>query len=68
MLCTYNRRPSLHLCQATPLTHFWTHSKSILILAGAVFYYGSDLARQGGGPASLFDAYDLLRNFVGQGP
>jgi len=39
----------------------------ILILAGAVFYYGSDSAHQTGGPASLFDAYDLIREFVNQG-
>ncbi|KAK2462884.1 hypothetical protein APHAL10511_005082 [Amanita phalloides] len=40
----------------------------ILILAGAVFYYGSESARQTGGPASLFDAYDLIRKFIGKGP
>lgn len=39
----------------------------ILILAGAVFYYGSGSARQSGGPATLFDAYDLLHSFVGKG-
>ncbi|KAM6498889.1 Natural resistance-associated macrophage domain containing protein [Amanita muscaria] len=39
----------------------------ILILAGAVFYYGSDIARQTGGPASLFDAYALIGKFVGKG-
>ncbi len=37
----------------------------ILILAGAVFYYGA--GANSGGPASLFDAYDLLRDIVGQG-
>ncbi|KAF8640377.1 hypothetical protein AX17_000047 [Amanita inopinata Kibby_2008] len=39
----------------------------ILILASAVFYYGSASARQSGGPAGLFDAYDLIRDLVGQG-
>ncbi|GJE97814.1 Nramp-domain-containing protein [Phanerochaete sordida] len=37
----------------------------ILILASAVFYYGA--GRGSGGPASLFDAYDLLKQIVGQG-
>ncbi|EKM61769.1 uncharacterized protein PHACADRAFT_157006 [Phanerochaete carnosa HHB-10118-sp] len=37
----------------------------ILILAGAVFYYGA--GKSSGGPASLFDAYDLLKRIVGQG-
>ena len=36
----------------------------ILILASAVFFYGSGSGS--GGPASLFDAYDLLRDLVGQ--
>ncbi|KAK7685361.1 hypothetical protein QCA50_011726 [Cerrena zonata] len=36
----------------------------ILILASAVFFYGSGAGS--GGPASLFDAYDLLRDLVGQ--
>ncbi|KAI0783150.1 natural resistance-associated macrophage protein [Abortiporus biennis] len=35
----------------------------ILILASAVFYYG---ASAGNGPASLFDAHDLLRDVVGK--
>ncbi|KAF8736853.1 hypothetical protein AX14_013786 [Amanita brunnescens Koide BX004] len=39
----------------------------ILILASAVFYYGSSSAQQSGGPASLFDAYDLIYSFVGKG-
>ena len=39
--------------------------RRILILASAVFHYG---AGQGtGGPASLFDAYALLKQIVGQG-
>jgi hypothetical protein len=38
----------------------------ILILAGAVFYYGSGV-NGSGGPASLFDAYDLVKLHVGQG-
>jgi metal iron transporter len=37
----------------------------ILILASAVFHYG--VGRGSGGPASLFDAYSLLRQIVGQG-
>ncbi|KAI0345071.1 natural resistance-associated macrophage protein [Trametopsis cervina] len=36
----------------------------ILILASAVFHYGE--GRGSGGPASLFDAYDLLKQIVGQ--
>ncbi|CAL1694687.1 unnamed protein product [Somion occarium] len=36
----------------------------ILILASAVFFYGS--GKGSGGPASLFDAYDLLRDIVGK--
>ncbi|PFH47592.1 hypothetical protein AMATHDRAFT_67511 [Amanita thiersii Skay4041] len=39
----------------------------ILILASAVFYYGSGSSRESGDPASLFDAYDLIRDLVGQG-
>jgi metal iron transporter len=39
----------------------------ILILAGAVFYYGSGVNASPGGPASLFDAYDLIKELVGQG-
>lgn len=38
---------------------------SILILASAVFHYGE--GKDQGGPASLFDAYDLLQRIVGQG-
>ena len=37
----------------------------ILILASAVFFYGSGAGS--GGPASLFDAHDLLRDIVGKG-
>ncbi|KAJ3571740.1 hypothetical protein NP233_g3550 [Leucocoprinus birnbaumii] len=37
----------------------------ILILASAVFYYGQ--AGPGDGPASLFDAYDLIQSYVGKG-
>ncbi|KAI0763666.1 natural resistance-associated macrophage protein [Irpex lacteus] len=36
----------------------------ILILASAVFHYGA--GRDTGGPASLFDAYALLKQIVGQ--
>ena len=36
----------------------------ILILSGAVFFNGNTGAQN---PASLFDAYDLLRDIVGQG-
>lgn len=44
----------------------------ILVLASAVFYYGTGVtASRGsggsGGPASLFDAYDLVKELVGQG-
>ena len=38
----------------------------ILILAGGVFYYGSQ-PTDGRSPAGLFDAYDLIRDLVGQG-
>ncbi|KAF8645422.1 hypothetical protein AX16_007825 [Volvariella volvacea WC 439] len=38
----------------------------ILILASAVFYYGSGSTGDSD-PASLFDAYDLIRDLVGQG-
>lgn len=38
---------------------------SIVILASAVFYYG--VGHGTGGPASLFDAYDLLNNILGKG-
>lgn len=41
-------------------------SCSILILASAVFYYGSGDTGSAD-PASLFDAYDLIRDIVGQG-
>lgn len=36
----------------------------ILILASAVFYFGSDKTSS---PASLFDAHDLIRDNVGKG-
>ncbi|KAI0082326.1 smf Mn2+ and Fe2+ transporter-like protein [Panus rudis PR-1116 ss-1] len=36
----------------------------ILILASAVFFYGSGAGS--GGPASLFDAHDLLKDIVGK--
>jgi len=42
----------------------------ILVLAGAVFYYNSEANGPGSssdGPASLFDAYDLVKQHVGQG-
>lgn len=44
----------------------------ILVLASAVFYYGTGVTASGGsggsgGPASLFDAYDLVKELVGQG-
>ena len=54
---------STRSCLADPLLWFC----SILILASAVFYYGSSSAQQSGGPASLFDAYDLIYSFVGKG-
>ncbi|KAG6919880.1 hypothetical protein DXG01_015588 [Tephrocybe rancida] len=38
----------------------------ILILASAVFFYGGN-QRGSEVPASLFDAYDLIRDLVGQG-
>ncbi|KAJ2925000.1 hypothetical protein H1R20_g12100, partial [Candolleomyces eurysporus] len=38
----------------------------ILILASAVFFYGTTWDGNGD-PASLFDAYDLIRDIVGQG-
>ncbi|KJA28340.1 hypothetical protein HYPSUDRAFT_33699 [Hypholoma sublateritium FD-334 SS-4] len=36
----------------------------ILVLASAVFFYGEGRV-ENGGPASLFDAYDLIRDVVG---
>ena len=51
---------NLPLCFGSSLTLFCR----ILILASAVFFYGSGSGS--GGPASLFDAYDLLRDLVGQ--
>ncbi|KAF5352802.1 hypothetical protein D9756_006228 [Leucocoprinus leucothites] len=40
-------------------------SPRILILASAVFYYGQN-NHGDSGPASLFDAYDLIRDLAGQ--
>lgn len=37
----------------------------ILMLASAVFFYGKG-HMDGADPASLFDAYDLIRDIVGQ--
>ncbi|KAJ8073692.1 Manganese transporter smf1 [Marasmius tenuissimus] len=39
----------------------------ILILAGGVFFYGTEERTDGRSPAGLFDAYDLIRDLVGQG-
>ncbi|KAF5345709.1 hypothetical protein D9758_013040 [Tetrapyrgos nigripes] len=39
----------------------------ILILASAVFFYGSNGAAGSDSPAGLFEAYDLIRDFIGQG-
>ncbi|KAL0062439.1 Manganese transporter smf1 [Marasmius tenuissimus] len=39
----------------------------ILILAGGVFFYGTEEPTDGKSPAGLFDAYDLIRDLVGQG-
>ncbi|KAL0057453.1 Manganese transporter smf1 [Marasmius tenuissimus] len=39
----------------------------ILILAGGVFFYGTEERTDGKSPAGLFDAYDLIRDLVGQG-
>ncbi|KAK1216271.1 Manganese transporter smf1 [Marasmius sp. AFHP31] len=39
----------------------------ILILAGGVFFYGTEDRTDGKSPAGLFDAYDLIRDLVGQG-
>lgn len=41
-----------------------SHYASILILAGAVFFYGHE--GSGKDAASLFDAYDVIRDFVGK--
>lgn len=57
MLCKYTLRIPWNGAQV--YMHF-----RILILASAVFFYGSGAGS--GGPASLFDAYDLLRDLVGQ--
>ncbi|KAL0579026.1 Manganese transporter smf1 [Marasmius crinis-equi] len=38
----------------------------ILVLAGGVFFYGTT-PTDGKSPAGLFDAYDLIRDLVGQG-
>ncbi|KIM38137.1 hypothetical protein M413DRAFT_447908 [Hebeloma cylindrosporum] len=39
----------------------------ILMLASAVFFYGRGNTGGDSSPASLFDAYDLIRDLVGQG-
>lgn len=40
----------------------------ILIVASAVFYYGEGRNRSNSqDPASLFDAHDLLSQYIGQG-
>ncbi|KAG7086213.1 hypothetical protein E1B28_002179 [Marasmius oreades] len=39
----------------------------ILIIAGGVFYHGT-VSSDGNKPAGLFEAYDLIRDLVGQGP
>ena len=40
---------------------------SILVLASAVFFYGSGRDATGNkDPAGLFDAYDLIRDLVGK--
>lgn len=44
-------------------------NSSILILAAAVFYYGDGRSSNpdGGGISDLFDAYDLVKQYLGQG-
>jgi metal iron transporter len=37
------------------------------MLASAVFFYGRGNTSGDSSPASLFDAYDLIRDLVGQG-
>lgn len=37
------------------------------MLASAVFFYGRGNTGGDSSPASLFDAYDLIRDLVGQG-
>ncbi|KAK7453194.1 Manganese transporter smf1 [Stygiomarasmius scandens] len=39
----------------------------ILILASAVFFYGENNGSSAEGPAGLFEAYDLIKELVGQG-
>jgi hypothetical protein len=44
------------------------HFFRILIVASAVFYYGKGRFRSDSqDPASLFDAHDLLSQYVGKG-
>src|SRR5258708_7154970 len=47
---------------------FHDNLRRILILASAVFYYGEGRFRSNSqDPASLFDAHDLLSQYVGKG-
>lgn len=42
-------------------------NSSILILAAAVFYYGEGRSSNENGVSDLFDAYDLVKQYLGQG-
>lgn len=42
-------------------------NSSILILAAAVFYYGKGKSTNGDGVSDLFDAYDLVKQYIGPG-
>lgn len=44
----------------------WLFSR-IMIIAGGVFFYGSTPTDSNSDPASLFDAYELIRELIGQG-
>lgn len=43
-------------------------NSSILILAAAVFYYGDGKSTSGTGVSDLFDAFDLVKHYIGPGP
>lgn len=58
MPCTSNR-----ICNADNFSCFLGDYR-ILVLASAVFFYGESHV-ENGGPASLFDVYDLIRDVVG---
>lgn len=42
-------------------------NSSILIVAAAVFYYGEARSSNLDGVSDLFDAYDLVKQYIGPG-